>query len=204
MTISREYTVTQDIRICFLGDSLVNGTGDETALGWAGRLCVAAANQGTPVTYYNLGIRRNTSQDIQRRWQQECALRLPDFCDARVVLSCGVNDTVIEEGRLRMSPEAACENVRALLREAQQKYTVLMVGPPPVEEDEQNTRIAALSRSFAHEAETLGIPYIDLFMSLVDDEDYTLEVSNGDGYHPTSKGYTKMAQIVAASPYWWF
>ena len=34
--------MTQDIRICFIGDSLVNGTGDEAALGWAGRLCACA------------------------------------------------------------------------------------------------------------------------------------------------------------------
>lgn len=31
-----------DIRIGFIGDSLVNGTGDAMALGWAGRLCATA------------------------------------------------------------------------------------------------------------------------------------------------------------------
>lgn len=54
--------MAQDIRICFIGDSFVNGTGDETALGWTGRLCAAAHARGFPVTYYNLGIRRKRSR----------------------------------------------------------------------------------------------------------------------------------------------
>jgi len=29
----------KDIRICFIADSFVDGTGDETYPGWAGRLC---------------------------------------------------------------------------------------------------------------------------------------------------------------------
>ena len=33
--------MTKDLRICFVGDSFVNGTGDETKLGWTGRLCAA-------------------------------------------------------------------------------------------------------------------------------------------------------------------
>lgn len=41
--------MTQDIRICFIGDSLVNGTGDEAALGWAGRLCAMANASDIPV-----------------------------------------------------------------------------------------------------------------------------------------------------------
>jgi hypothetical protein len=27
------------IRICFFGDSIVNGTGDDACLGWVGRIC---------------------------------------------------------------------------------------------------------------------------------------------------------------------
>lgn len=30
------------MRICFIGDSFVNGTGDPECLGWAGRICVTA------------------------------------------------------------------------------------------------------------------------------------------------------------------
>ena len=195
--------MTQDIRICFVGDSFVNGTGDEAALGWAGRLCATASASNIPVTYYNLGIRRNTSKDILLRLENECSLRLPDSCDGRVVLSCGANDTAIENGIVRVHSVDSCANVRSILRRAKQ-YTVLMVGPPPVLDDEQNERIKDLSLAFAHEAQALGVPYIDLFFALCSDNAYKREVARNDGSHPRSEGYSKMAHIVKSSPSWWF
>ena len=195
--------MTQDIRICFIGDSLVNGTGDEAALGWAGRLCVMANASDIPVTYYNLGIRRNTSKDILLRWESECTLRLPDFCDGRIVLSCGVNDTAIENEKVRVNSAESCANVRAILRGAR-RYKVLMVGPPPVIDDEQNERIESLSLAFARETQALGVPYIDLFSALCSDDAYKREVERNDGAHPRNEGYSKMARIIESSPSWWF
>lgn len=194
--------MTQDIRICFVGDSFVNGTGDEAALGWAGRLC-AAASQNTPVTYYNLGVRRDTSKDILLRWEQECDIRLPSFCDGRVVISCGVNDTVVEDGFLRVSVEESRANLRAILLGAK-KYKVLMVGPPPIGNEDHDARIQAVSATFSHEAEVLGVPYIDLFSPLSSDNAYKREVSNNDGAHPRSSGYLKITNIIGLSPSWWF
>ena len=195
--------MTKDIRICFIGDSFVNGTGDEANLGWAGRLCNDAHAQNIPVTYYNLGIRRNTSKDILLRWEAESSLRLPESCDGRIVISCGVNDTVIENGSLRVLPEESCANVRDILRSAK-KYKVLIVGPPPVAEDEQNERIKVLSQAFAQEAENIRVSYIDLFSPLESDIQYKQEVTNNDGSHPKSGGYTKIANIISSSPNWWF
>ena len=63
-----------DIRICFIGDSYVQGTGDPECLGWAGRLCVTARRDGHEVTGYNLGVRRETSRDIAHRWLSECEM----------------------------------------------------------------------------------------------------------------------------------
>ena len=195
--------MTQDIRICFVGDSFVNGTGDETALGWAGRLCAAASASGIPITYYNLGIRRNTSKDILRRWEYECALRLPDSCDGRIVISCGVNDTVIEDGQVRVNCDDSCANIRRILCDAG-KYRMILVGPPPVDDDEQNSRIKALSTVFSQEAKLLGIPYIELYSPLVSDGIYRQEISSNDGAHPKSNGYAKIAKIIDSSPDWWF
>lgn len=198
----------QDIRICFLGDSLVNGAGDETSLGWAGRVCAATNTRASGVTYYNLGIRGNTSTDILQRWEKECALRLPDACDGRIVLSCGINDTVIVNGKLRVSPEASCANIREILRGAQ-RFKVLLVGPPPVDDAAQNDRINALSQAYAHEAVALDVAYIDLFSSLLCDESYKQDISSNvgcypPGFHPTSSGYAKIANVVLQSPNWWF
>ena len=193
----------QNVRICFVGDSFVNGTGDETALGWAGRLCAAANACGTEVTYYNLGVRRDTSGDILQRWETECFHRLPKDCDGRIVVSCGVNDTAIEHGNTRVSFEESCRNFREIVRGIR-KYKAIAIGPPPVAEDDHNARIKAISEAFAREAEGLQVPYIELFAPLISDGDYKEEVLAYDGAHPRSRGYAKMAGIVSASSYWWF
>ncbi|MDG4867028.1 GDSL-type esterase/lipase family protein [Guyparkeria sp. 1SP6A2] len=195
--------MTKDIRICFVGDSFVNGTGDETALGWVGRLSASAHARNFPITYYNLGIRRNTSKDILGRWETECSLRLPEACDGRVVFSCGVNDTAIENGSVRVPPEESCANIRDILRDVK-KYKVLMIGPPPVGDESQNERIMALSQLYAAEAKFLGVQYIDLFFPLASDVAYKREVSGNDGSHPRSSGYAKMANIISSSSSWWF
>jgi acyl-CoA thioesterase I len=95
--------MSQDIRICFVGDSFVNGVGDRTYLGWIGRLCQNLAAQGFAITHYNLGVRRDTSADIEKRWELEATHRLPKGCDNRIVFSFGTNDTTWENGQQRVS-----------------------------------------------------------------------------------------------------
>lgn len=195
--------MTSDIRICFLGDSLVNGTGDDSALGWAGRLCARARRRGFPITYYNLGVRRETSCEILSRWKDECMRRLPPSCDGRIVISCGVNDTTMEDGRTRVAPELTLAAVRQLCNEAA-ALPLLMVGPPPVGDDSQNARIATLSTQLERQARDLGRPYIDIFRALMADDRYSQSVREQDGAHPSSRGYELIAEIVSASPLWWF
>jgi acyl-CoA thioesterase-1 len=55
------------MRICFFGDSFVNGTGDDDALGWVGRAVASARHAGRDVTAYNLGVRGDTSADVAAR-----------------------------------------------------------------------------------------------------------------------------------------
>lgn len=76
-----------DVRICFVGDSFVNGTGDPDYLGWTGRICVRTRQEGHDITYYNLGVRRETSIDIAARWQEEVSRRLPQFAIRSVYLT---------------------------------------------------------------------------------------------------------------------
>ena len=80
------------MRICFLGDSFVNGTGDDDCLGWTGRICSSARRSGRDVTHYNLGVRRDTSADILARWRQEAERRLSPDLGGRLVFAFGGND----------------------------------------------------------------------------------------------------------------
>ena len=193
-------------RICFVGDSFVNGTGDPAFLGWAGRLCVAAQQQGHEITYYNLGIRRQTSRDIAQRWQAEVATRLPAECDGRIVFSFGVNDITLEDSKQRVSLGESIANARLILLAARSFFPTIMVGPPPVLEDERNQRIALLSEQLAQVCEALTIPYLEVFTHLKQIQAWKEEIASNDGSHPRAAGYAALAQLIQAWPAWssWF
>jgi len=194
------------MRICFIGDSFVNGTADPHCLGWAGRICVAARNLGHDITYYNLGIRRETSADIKARWLREVSCRLSAEDDGRLVFSLGVNDTTLENGKTRVRTSTSIENTRNILVGAGQMFPVLMIGPPPTLDIEQNFRIARLSNSFAKVCYELDLPYLDIFTPLRSSAIWMHEVAENDGYHPGSAGYAELAQLVQSWSAWlsWF
>ncbi len=184
------------MRICFVGDSFVNGAGDPEYLGWTGRICRAARRKGLDITYYNLGIRRNTSADIAVRWLEEVSRRLPEECNGRVVFSFGVNDTTLEEGKTRINFQNSIENTSKILTEANPLFPVLMVSPPPVPDIEQNIRVAELSRQFDSVCRQLGVPYLDVFNPLQASTVWLKEAAANDGYHPGLAGYSELAKLV--------
>lgn len=117
----------RDSRLCFIDESFVNGTGDSTHLSWTGILCQTLSRRGDRVTYYSLGIRRETSTELLARWQEECTRRLPPGCYHRVVFCFGVNDTTLENGSTRVALARSLANARTILSDAKQLYPVLMV-----------------------------------------------------------------------------
>lgn len=197
----------REIRICFVGDSLVNGTGDRTHLGWTGRLCQALSQQGHAITYYNLGVRRETSSEIAARWFQEVSCRLPADCDRRVVFSFGINDTTLENGKLRVEQVTSLENTRRILNAAKLRYPVLLVGPAVTADPDHNQRIVTLSSQMALLCEELRVAYLDVFTPLQHSQTWIDGISaKGDGYHPDAEGYAEFAQLVQGWSAWlnWF
>jgi lysophospholipase L1-like esterase len=196
----------KDLRICFVGDSFVNGTGDPACLGWAGRICAAARQQGHEITYYNLGIRRQTSRDITQRWLAEVSARLPKGCDGRIVFSFGVNDTTIENGKERVAFDESIENARTMLQNASSLFPTIMIGPPPILDEEQNQRTARLSGQFALVYATLGIAYLEVFTPLLSVREWKEEIAANDGAHPRAGGYAALARLIQDWTAWkaWF
>lgn len=119
-----------DIRISFIGDSFVQGIGDPEYRGWVRRLL--AATDGD-ITAFNLGIRRNTSEDVLRRCWQELLPRSRSDADHRLVVSFGSNDTIEENGTVRVAPARILAHLASLLAESgRRSIAPLVVGPPPV------------------------------------------------------------------------
>lgn len=193
-----------DFRICFIGDSYVQGVGDSECLGWAGRLCVSARRAGHNVTGYNLGVRRETSADIARRWAAECAPRLPANTVNHVVFSFGLNDVTIENGARRILEENSLSNLRTILTAATSRYRTLVIGPVAVPEAERNASLLRLSDGMAKVAAELGVPYLPLIAQFIDDEPWKKQISENDGAHPQAAGYAKIAALIETWPQWWF
>jgi lysophospholipase L1-like esterase len=198
--------VMKEIRVCFVGESFINGTGDSTHLGWTGRLCIALSQQACQVTYYNLGIRGETSTELSKRWQLEAERRLRIGHDNRIVFSFGTNDTTVENNKLRVEFADSLRNAQQILSAAKYRYPVLMVSPPPTADFEMHDRVQKLSEGFAAICRELEIPYLDVFTPLLTSAVWMTEVEAGDGSHPNAAGYAELAQLVQNWSAWssWF
>ncbi|HEO99582.1 MAG: lipase [Campylobacterales bacterium] len=194
----------RDVRICYVGDSFVNGTGDPGKLGWTGRLSSSSQNEHRDITHYNLGIRRDTSTDILKRWESECQARLPELSENKVVFSFGVNDTVVENGHKRVSLEDSIKNTKTMLISASKKYDVLMIGMPPIDDEVQNKAIKELDSRYQTLCKELNIPYLSIYERLITDTVWRDEVSSNDGAHPKDKGYERLADFIKNWDSWWF
>jgi acyl-CoA thioesterase I len=75
-----------DRRLLFFGDSLIAGVGDPTGRGWVGRVVAASFENGLPLTGYNLGVRRETSEQVAGRWHDEALPRMLPEADASMRL----------------------------------------------------------------------------------------------------------------------
>ena len=195
-----------EVRICFVGESFVNGTGDPECLGWAGRICVNTNRKGYDITYYNLGVRRETSSELKNRWLREVSYRLPKEYDGRVVFSFGTNDTTIENGKTRLEVKDSISNAHSILSTAKELYPILMVSPPPIADQEQNYRISSLSQQFTLVCNEINVPYLDIFSRLTKSNVWIKELQGNDGAHPRAAGYQEFAHIIQNWEAWltWF
>jgi len=195
------------MRICFIGDSFVNGTGDNACLGWPGRICANVRQQGRDVTIYNLGIRRDTSADIKRRWLREAKARLPAEYDGRLIFSFGLNDCAYDShGSIRVSPADSFENARDILTEASTWLPTLFIGPPPTIDPELNRRVKGISDCLDRICEDLSIPFLPIWDHLFASAIWLKEAEAGDGIHPNSDGYELLTNLVNSWQPWrsWF
>lgn len=185
-----------DVRVCVLGDSFTAGVGDPTGAGWVVPVGAAARRAGWALTLYGLGVRRDTSVDVARRWLAETSWRLRDGDRYGVVLAVGLNDVVLEDGRPRVAPGRSVEAVAEVLDGASARgWPVLVVGPPPVSGAEESERSAGLSAAIADACAAHDVPFVST-TGLIADPVWVAEVAAGDAYHPSTRCYARLAALV--------
>lgn len=207
-------------RIAFLGDAFTVGAGDETMLGWVGRLCAGAWRDGHDVTAYNLGIRGASTRLIGKRWRSECEARLPPSANAKLVFMFGGNDAKLLDGKTPEVPLAeSAENARRILGEAAAWLPTLWIGLIPMNESRpypkllsgpqytfSNALQAEYNARYAEVAAELGIPFLDIHTPLLKDPAWPALTQAGDGSNPASPGYMHVAAMIESWPAWraWF
>lgn len=185
-----------DVRVCFLGDSFTAGVGDPTGGGWVGPVGAAARRSGWDLTGYGLGVRRDTSVDVARRFPAEASWRLRDGDRYGVVVAVGLNDVVLDGGRPRVAPERSLAALADVLDGAAARaWPALVVGPPPVSDPGESARAADLSAGMASSCADRSVPFVDT-TGLAVDPVWAAEVAAGDAYHPSTRGYARLAALV--------
>ena len=198
-----------EARYCFVGDSLTAGTGDQSYRGWLADFFAAY----TPPyrTFYNLGVRSNTSEDIKARYEAECAARLPPPFNGRVAFGFGTNDSaVLNGGGLRVPLASSIANAQHIFRAvARRGWQPVWLGPMPLagahvtyvthagmRYDFHEERITAFDRSYRQTAKELEIPYVSLYEKLYRSDAFRASLRDGDGLHPSSSGYRLVAEVL--------
>lgn len=198
MTMSTYDTAVR--RVLFVGDSFVAGVGDSTGLGWVGRVVAASFARGVGLTFYNLGVRMDTSLDIADRWLAEARPRLWPGTRPQVVFSFGANDTTAEGETTRVTPGHSAQALADMLRSAADLgLPSLVIGPPLAGTDQQHDRIRSLSARFAAVCGRHQAPFIEVADRLDPDSVWLRQTREGDGSHPDAGGYEELCTLLIAA-----
>jgi acyl-CoA thioesterase I len=190
---------SQDSRVALVGDSLLHGLGDPTGHGWVGRVAERRRHEGWTLTAYELGVRRDTGPDLVRRLPEVTA-RLKDGDRYGLVVSFGINDTALVDEAQRVETEASVEALDALLQAAEiQRWSALVIGPPPLLDAEWNHRLRRLSGRLADECDLRSVRYVDSMDLLNRDQTWEAALRAGDGVHPVAGGYARWAGLLDPS-----
>jgi acyl-CoA thioesterase I len=198
------------IRLCFVGDSILLGYGDPELVGWTGRACRTVTRRRQPLTAYNLGVRGDTSADVELRWRKEVDVRSRTHDRVAIVFGFGLNDCAVRDGsEFRVAPELTAHHARAILASAGQSMTTLLVGPAPVDDTRlppqvtpgviyrvSNRDLVERSQILSEAARECGVPYLDLMTPLLGDSLWAKAMAVGDGVHPPAGGYARIASLV--------
>jgi acyl-CoA thioesterase I len=194
----------QKTRICLFGDGLMSHIGSEPGLAWNQQLMTDAQSQYPKLKCYQLGIEEDTSLELMLRIADEADKRFLNEGDNRLVICLGINDTFAEKIKPQLSTKESIAHMTTVLIDLRKQYKILIVGPSPVFDPQQNQRIKRLSGALAELCQKARVGYISLFNALLDDVEYKREVHTIDNLHPGQKGHDKIFEIIKNERIWWF
>ena len=203
--------------VCFVGASTVEGLGDESGLGWPGRLAAMEREAGRAFVPYNLGVRGQTLREIGARAVAECDARLQNPKTDLIVLGTGMNDLArIGTSTLRTPQRRTLEDFTKLVKELATLSRLLVVGPFPVVKSKmpfhsavsgmkfnfRNQDIEEAAKNYGEICAERQVPYLNLYTALSDNQSYTAGLQENDGLHSNGGGYQAVAEAVVSWHAW--
>lgn len=194
------------VKIVCIGDSIVEGEGDELGLsGWAGRLQhkILKGSKVGENRVYNLGMGMETSIDLMHRFFSEVLYRNPDIIimqaahgDSRI----GLNNSQIKEFEIGKGARLRSYN-KLFTTLSQIKKKILIIGLNPISFDttskkdssQRSKHIESHNRGLKKLCDQFKFPFLDprdIFKNVKLEEFYV------DGIHPNSKGYELMFNAI--------
>jgi lysophospholipase L1-like esterase len=151
------------------------------------------------ITYYNLGIRSETSSQVAERWESEVRPRLRPDLPGGVVLSVGVNDTM--PANAAMHPvERSVSNLQKIVDGVRAcGWPMLIVGLLPVADPDHNRRIGRQNLAYSHWCSCHGVQYVDVFKNMLESATWMSQVALVDGHHPGPAGYAELTEDLMES-----
>ena len=144
--------------------------------------------------YVNKGISGNKTTDMQSRFQKD-VIDLDPYC---VVIEGGTNDIAA------FTSENILERIKKMAEMARKAHIDVVVGSvppsnsfPKLPDFRPEDRIIELNGMIKQWADSEGIPYVDYYSVLVDDQKGLKEAYQKDTVHPNAKGYTAMEGVIA-------
>ena len=184
----------------FFGDSVTLGVNDAAAGGWVARLAGKAAAAGLsvpPDTFYNMGVRRNSSRMILDRWEHEFKARTMDGVPSFLLFCFGTVDMAAPKGTPNIAIGESAANAREILMKAKTYGATAMISAPPVAETEHCLRLESLCTAYSAICSTIEVPFVDIFHPLLK-SGYVQDLS--DGVHPGPSGNEMIASALLAAP----
>ncbi len=197
------------LTLIFIGDSLTQGVGDEEGLGWVGRLA-NRINQTRELTWYNLGVRGNTTLELSRRAEQEIRARILPDNEIWVLLCIGTNDASLCDGVPRIPHERSLKLIERVIDQLTPLARIFWLGPIAVAKSDlqvehhhmqfrfETSKVATLNQAFALVAQERNIPYLDLI-----EASKALDFAahqTADGIHPRASGYQALYEQISQWP----
>ena len=144
--------------------------------------------------YVNKGISGNKTTDMQSRFQND-VIDLDPYC---VVIEGGTNDIAA------FTSENILERIKKMAETARKAHIDVVVGSvppsnsfPKLPDFRPEDIIIELNGMIKQWADAEGIPYVDYYSVLVDDQKGLKEAYQKDTVHPNAKGYTAMEGVIA-------